>query len=410
MKSTKYLIAVAILSIFSSAGAFQERLPVSEQLRWFPEGTVIEFGSYDVTAAKKSPAYANFTMMFSMDGDQLFGENPPLPKSLLDAASLITFARPETLGTIEERDAAYAELKIKNKEKMSEKEKTAIKEKAQELHDRYQVKSKIWACEVPGLSLLVEQAVKAGTFAKTGVAYRKLPIYAVAGEGSRGQSKADVNAYACAVEEGTLLVAPSIAVLKSMVDAGRGIAARMADQQEYAESFPYLQDRGEIWTVRARRVESRLKLEKMTRDGAEDEQVQKFEKSLEQDSLFEMSSFTLSNEVLMQQMSLFETEEAAKAQFAKVNADLSQAGSSIKEGRKAAGKEMEKLSAQEKKMVNMALGFAGNLLESQRTEIQGNLVTTSIIMNEKQLKTLGSLVSFAKMMESKEKKEEAKRK
>jgi hypothetical protein len=154
----------------------------------------------------------------------------------------------------------------------------------------------------------------------------------------------------------------------------------------------------------------RFRLERMRENKEKEEVIKNKEEKLETEVICNIQNVNVTESLVISQSSLFQDDDQAKSYYTKVTGDFDNAAKKLKGERKNIDAEIEKsgqkLNTREKRMVNMALGFAGNLLESQQTTIKDTLVTTTITFGKKQLNTLNMLMTFAKAMEEKEKKKD----
>ena len=358
---------------------------------------------------KKAEAYASYKQMFDLAGDDLFGKSPALPDLLKDAVVFTSFARvlrvlPPDQPVSEEATLSKEQIEQLPKAKREQVEK-AIKEQSRMFGEEV-----IWAFTIPELHEHLKNAVKSGEVSRLGKRILKRPVYTLQYGGERGESKTENSGFAYASDSEELLVAESFETLEAMVNAGMGLGSRMLDNQDYVIAFDYLPEEGQVLQVVPNMVVQRFQLERMREGKEEEEVIQKKEEKLEHEVICNIQNINVTDSLIISQSSLFQDEEQAKTYYTKVAGEFDSAAKELKGERKNIDTEIEKsgkkLNKREKRMVNMALGFAGNLLESQQTTIKDTLVTTTITFGKKQLNTLNMLITFAKAMEEKEKKQE----
>lgn len=409
MKTERMVLVSAVLLCASLLAVAQEKPPVSEVLRWFPDGTYYEFGHYHQAALLKTEAYAGFKVLFDEAGDDIFGTAPPLPEKLNEAVAYISFARSASIGLLDESKALQAKIRDirKSNEKLTNEERKHVG-KLSEKFAQLQETNRLWVYNVPGVEELVQAVVKTGEMVKTGKRLFKRPIYTLHSGDKRTGSKTQAEYYAYSTGTNELLVTRNIEALKEMTKSGMGQQGSLVDNQEYVACFDYLVDRGQTWKVEPVRLRKKLEIEKMRKDGATDEKILAAQDKLEKEVVYDMVNITVSDEVKMQSLKLYPNEDIAKEEYRKISGELKKAGESLKGARKEIAKETKdkELTEQEQRMVRTAMGFAGNILNNNETIIEGNLVKTTITFGKKQLKTLGMLMNFAKMMEEKEAKKE----
>ena len=398
----------ALLLVLSLSTIAQERLDPKQALRWYPDGVYSRFGLYEAAALRDAEAYAVFEQMFSMSGNSLFGVDAPLGKEFTEKADYFCYAQiinPTDLEMKQKLEAKFEQAVHGKKREEIDKEK--VERLARKLRTNFE-SDRMWVFNIPELDLLVESAVKSGTLARSGKKLLGRPLYSLRSKGNRGEKATGSNTYAWASASGELLVADKPQTILSMVAAGEGGGMRMIDNQEYSTFLGYSGELGQVWNVEARRAEKHLALERLQESGAEEEKIEGLEEEVAQAEIYDVQNFFVTDIIVARSSKVYADEEVAKEKYAQQSGSLRKAAAELKrEGKNAIPEEeAEKLSGRERKMVKKALGFAGNLLESQETTIDGTVVTTTITFGKKQLRTLGQLMAFSKMMEKKDREKE----
>lgn len=403
------ILISAMLLVLALAAVAQEKPNPKEALRWYPDGTYARFGLYETAALREAEAYAVFKQMFAMSGDSMFGMDVPVSEEFTDKADYFCFAHIITPTNAEAQSKLRAEIEkaVEGKERGEIDEEKL--ERLTERMKRHHESDRLWIFSVPELDLLVETALKNNSFARSGKKILGRPLYALRDSGNNDRKGSEANMYAWASAGGELLVADKPETVLSMVSAGEGGGMRMIDNQKYSAFLGYVKEFGHVWNVEAPQVEKELTLEQLRDSAAEEEKLRKMEDELVRTEIYEMQNFFITDIIVMSDSKVYADEEVAQKKYREQSGSLRKAASELKrEGKESIPEEeMEKLNERERRMVNKALGFAGNLLESQETTIDGTVVTTTITFGKKQLRTLGQLMAFAKMMEEKEEKKEA---
>ena len=418
----KSVISLTLVGIMLMAGLAmgQEKLSVSESLKWMPDGVYIDFGNYNVTELKKAPSFKFFEMLMNEDNGSLIGQEPPLPKSIKDKVEYISYARTRIVGSEDEVQALEAAIREKGraisvkvekskngkgKKGLSEKDQEELDKLTEELRSLRSTLS-LWVYKIADLPELMAKELKNGTFARIGKRLYKKPVFSF-NAGTKGKSTNKSKNFAYATDTGELLICKDYEILKAMVKSGLGAASNIFDNQEYTTVSNFLVTRGQAWKVEPKRYLNLKEIEKLrAKADVDDSKLEAREEAMEKTEVFKISNMILSEDVIMQNISVFNNSAAAEAHYNMMNNTFKQTSQELKNSRKDIKKEIsnsgKQLSAREEKMVNAAMGFAGNLLESQKTVVEDSVVTTSIVFGQKQQRTLTMLMGFAKMMEQKE--------
>lgn len=428
MRKNLILGTLVVILLFSTWAVAQEKPPIGDSLRWFPDGQYRELRFFDKLAASKVAAFKMLEKISGFADDDDFLPTIPLPdfimkeaESICHAVVIETLLQSSSTGEVQQTEVEKqqnAESEAQRKEQAEQasdrrsREATAKEVQAQSefkvkhdmgMRSKEPAPGKFWVLTCAVLEPLLKKAEEAGDIVKAGLRLFKRPVYAF----GRNVEGAKEGYFAYATPTNELLVANNLDNLKLMVRTGMGMELSAADNQEYIDALGYLTEPGQIWKITPKRVENRAKIEQMRKDFASEEKIQLKEDELDKDLIYEINDIHLSDEsMVIRQISVFGEEERAKQRYNNVAGSMDQAKKAIKEGRKQVkselGEDQEKLSEQERRVVNQALGFANKLVDSQQTTLEGSVLTTTITFGERQLKTLGMLLDFAKMMEQKE--------
>ena len=268
----------------------------------------------------------------------------------------------------------------------------------------------LWVFTFEDIVEFIKTAVKDGWLNRAGMRINEQPVYKVV---AREAEESQADYFAWAAPTGELLFAKTLEQLQEMISAGLGLSLGLLDDNDYMDLFPYITDLGQSWSIEPMRVRVRMQIDLWSQYPDLDPQVRELEENMETGRLYEIESYEFRDDsIAVSSIKIYGDEEKAEAEAAKVNAQLGQAASSLKESRKETMNgineavvegEGRELSQREKQIVNRALGFAGNLIEGQETTVDGPVVKTVITFGERQLSTLKFLMGVAKAFEEKEK-------
>ncbi|HUX08336.1 MAG TPA: hypothetical protein VMX35_13605 [Acidobacteriota bacterium] len=392
---------------FATAGTAQERVTAGEVFNWFPEGSYRTLAHIDYSLIKNNENFGIFKELFGDLGVDESTDSIPLPESVADAVEKLTYAQ---LMKLRIRETVVEEGKKGGHSHDSMlSQATTNAEGKPVLRTTENTGGKLWVFTFEDTPGLVKQAVKDGWLSRAGMRINKLPVYKLVARGAE-ESQADYFAYATATNE--LLVAEEMEQLELMIKAGYGAGLSLLDDSDYQDLLPYVQDLGQTWRIRPNRVQIREQIDLWSRNPDMDDKVRELEEKLNTDVQYEISTFELTDVLKAIQMKIFGDEELAEQEAVRVSGEMEQARQGIKSGMKEArqqvqnidqSEEGQKLSEEQKqlatRMVNRAMGFADNLLESQETTVEGTVVKTVITFGERQLNTLKFLLGAAKVFE-----------
>lgn len=418
MKRTTTCFVLAALMLVAMVATGQEKLGVAESMKWLPDGLYKDFGNYNLVELKKQPSYTFFKMLMNEDSNNMFGEAPPLPKSFEDKIEYISYGRSLSVGSSEEDEQSLAAFREKKRALEEKFEKNAGKatitdadiEEIKRLEKKLggnRNQLSLWVYKIFDLDELMAKEIKSGFFAPIGKRLYKKPVYTFNEGIKKGKATGKSGNFIYATDTGELLVCSDYETLKSMIKSGLGTASNMFDNQEYINVVNFLSNRGQAWKVEPKRYLEQKSLDKLRESTPDNEEkIAQREEAMAKAEVFKISNMVLTEDVTMQSISVYNDSDAAEAYYKTINSTFKEASKGLKDTRNNISQEIEKsgqqLSQKEERMVKAAMGFAGNLLESQQTILEDSVVTTSIVFGKKRQKTLSMLMTFAKMMEDKE--------
>jgi len=414
----KAIAILLLLSLLPIAAPAEDDMPFEALFAFFPDNVYSEFGFINVLAASKSDVYPVFEKIRSMSGDMMIGSLPPLPETFIDQIEYLASGTLKSADMDAKREELRKEIReaaeeIENNEQKNDREQKrlnahqerAIEESAVRLNE-LRNKGRFYVAVIPGVQALIEEAVEAGTFAATGKRIGKRPIFNIRARTEDGADSKAQETFAYVADSGELLISRDIASLRDMVSCYKGNLPSLLDNQDYVAIFARVDRRHQGWTASPEHAAKKAMINQLVSKGATDERIVQLESEIEKGQVFSIQSMYLTEEIVMRSAKEYTTVEEAEQEHKKLTAQFDTVSDTMKEARKSVNNESDNMSAQEQRVARAAVGFAGNLLNSNHIEIQDNMVITDTIFGKKQLKTLTMLLNFAEKMEEQEREKE----
>ncbi len=407
MARLNFSACVFLIFALATTCTAQERATAGEVFSWFPEGSYRTLAHIDYSKIKDNENFGIFKELFGDLGVMESLDSTPLPELANKIVEKMTFAQ---LMNLKIRETVVEEGKSRSRshDDMLSQDTTNAQGKPV-VRTTENAGGKLWVFTFEDTPGVVKEAVKDGWLARAGLRFNKRPVYKIVARGAE-ESQTDYFAYATGTNE--LLVAEELEQLEKMIKAGYGAELSILDDSDYMDLMPFIQDLGQTWRIRPNRVQIREQIDLWSQNPDMDEKVRELEEKLNTDVQYEIATFELTDVLKAIQMKIFGDEDLAKQEAEKVAGQMKQAQQGIKSGMQEARKQVhnldeseegQKLTEEQKQLasrvVNRAMGFANNLLESQETTVEGTVVKTVITFGERQLNTLKFLLGAAKVFE-----------
>lgn len=397
-----------LLLISSSALLAQERIAAESLFQWVPMGAYRALSHAEMAEIAEAESYPLFKELFGNSSAVAFNNKNPLPEwiqELVESQSVAQVSKIEITDTpIDEEKAAELEKRYAQRGRSSD---IAVNEQGEKVIRRpTNTGGLLWTFRFEDTDTVVKDALEKGELARSGLKFNELPVYKLVARDTE-ESQKDYFAYVTPTNE--LLLAEDLEELGAMIKAGMGFELGVFDEAENAEVLPYLRDLSHSWQIVPNRVKVRERIESMRLQEDLEDKIREMEENIDTGLLFEVQDYRVGESLTLSRLAIYGDEEEAEKEGEKIGASLSRASQEIKEERdveamaEESGKE---LSPKEKQIVKKALGFAGNLLDSQETTVEGNIVKTTFVFGKKQLNTLQFLLNMAKAFQQKEQKKQ----
>lgn len=383
MAGRTFVIAFSIFSLFTISSYSQEKLTTDEVFSWFPEGSYTHLCFVDNAKLTGSKLYPLFNEIMNNVGGEKFNSRNPLPESLKKNIQNHSVAKIIKLAVSQEEIPEAADEQGNH-----------------EKHENEHKKEKLlWVFRYVDVKMEIDEALKAEQIAKTGLRINKVSVFQL---NARGTEESQKEYYAYPTVTNELLVAENMELLESMIKTGRGVELGLLDDTGYADLFPYVSNLGLSWCVNPAKESLKEKIELFSAEEGKEEIIEKLKERMENGPIYDIENIDLGEDVVLSKISIYSDKELAEKAAGKLAGELDKAKGKIEEaGEKIEGKD---LSKREQKLVKRAMGFAGDLLGSQETTVEGNVVTTKFYMGKQQLNTLNSIIKMAEIFKKKHEK------
>lgn len=401
-----FLLAVPVLAQTDEDIAFESIFA------YFPDGIYQSFGFFNMKAAREAPVFPVFEKLGSEADGLLVNTLPPLPESFIKAADYIVSASLESPRAVKlkqsiEEKAREVRTLAGNKKKIDQDTRDELQSLGNKMRE-LKLSGSLWSVYVPESSALIDEALEAGYFAETGDFILERPVYDVRVKSGTNNYREGQKAFAYLTGDGELLVVLDKENIGLMLDCASGKSRSVIDNQDYVAALSRVDKTHQGWNVEPKRAAKLRTIDTLTQTGEDEERLLELEETVREGLVTEVQSVLMNEEMVVRKVAEYTTEEEAEEAYKQMQQGFSTAKESISSARKSVREEQDKLSPQEQRIARNAMGFANNLINSNKITRDETLVVTDVIFGKKQLATLSMLLDFAKMMEEKERaKEEA---
>lgn len=363
----KYLFALMLLAFASAFCLADDPVKAKDLLKWFPD-TGYSTVSYSNTAAvNQYPLKKEYRFVF----DNI--SNHSLEESLL----------PENI-----KNAILGKCTaVMTKFEIAAEPKKEGNLPVPEVHEHLVNNGERFSILILNdAASLVEAAAKSGNLTRIGAKLFKSPIYSL----SAGSDKEKKEGFLWLSPDGVVILTETKEVLKSVAKTGMGRASSFLDQTDNSRIVNMSDDFGVEWRVRFISKEKEDRIEKLIDQGENYERVEALEKALEEDMVFEVLSFQLSEEIIKTKYMIYQDSETAEKNMKQYKKGIKDAGVSIRNDLAKEKKDLkqhdpgeEKLNKAVVKFVSLTLNDVADTLETQKITLDGDTVISQNTFGKK---------------------------